>query len=132
MIRLLTLWITAGLLVLSAQSPQSVAEGAQRMANKVLTDADVDIYCTITAEIRKLIGPVRNAQNGARMAEISRTTTAKHGMPHVEYSILDARLNTVLSLLKMGIAQIPEKVKADYDLVVKHRTRIEAARAFPK
>lgn len=131
MIRLLTVWIAAAALVLSAQTAKSLADGAQKMAKRALTDADIDIYCAIAGEIRKLTGPVRNAQDSNRMLEITRNTTAKHGLTHLEYGVLDSRVSMALLTLGMRMA-IPEKIKPDCDLVAKHRARIEEARKFAK
>lgn len=135
MTRLLVALIAVGLAASSAQPTKrkSAPTGEHKMMSRVLTDADIDLYCVIAAEIRKLTGPVRSGADSDRMFEITKSTAPKHGLTHGEYRSLDLRISA--ALLTLDTVQkdaIAAKMKADCDLVAKHRARIEIARKFAK
>lgn len=105
----------------------------QTMMSRPLSVADIDLYCKIAAEIRKLTGPVRSGEDSDRMFELTRTTAPKHGLSHAEYRALDLRISSALLALDAGkTGSLPAKSKADCELVSKHRARIDEARRFAK
>jgi len=116
--------------------PQGSKRGpaaGQTMMSRPLTVADIDLYCKIAAEIRKLTGPVRSGEDSDRMFALTRSTAPKHGMSHQDYRALDLRIGSALLALDAGkAASLAPKEKADCELVAKHRTRIEEARKFAK
>lgn len=138
MLRMSFLMILLGAAAVTAAPAQTVKKKAggpaagQPIMTRPLADADVDLYCRIAAEIRKLTGPVRSGEDSDRMLEITRTTAPKHGLTHAEYRALDLRIGSALLALDAGPAKITAKNKADCELVARHRARIEEARKFPR
>jgi hypothetical protein len=119
-------------LALGQPASPAGAAAAAKMMSRELTGADIDLYVRIASEIRKLTGPVRSGDDSDRILQITRDTAPKHGLSHAEYRALDLRIGAALLALDAGPKRAAGKMKADCDLVAKHRARIEAARKYPK
>jgi len=116
-------------IALGATAQMEEARKAKELAGRPLTDADIAKYCAVRADIARLGTPKNTAADLARHNQDVKAIRARHGITDSEYHVLDGRVMTAETLIRMEKQMpTPAEKKADVEIVRKHLAKIQAAK----
>jgi len=120
-------------LLLGLASPAAAQLRDPMIGSRALTDADLEKYVAITAELTGAKAGIAAISSPEGMQQLRAATikaVEKQGWGTLDYGVVDARMTAAFQHIRMeATVPVPLEKKADVELARKWKARIDAAKA---
>jgi hypothetical protein len=102
------------------------------IGSRALTDADMEKYVAISAELTEAKAGIREPSSAEGMAALRAATVKaaeRQGWGTLDYGVVDARMTAAFQHIRMeATVPVPAEKKADVELARKWKAKIDAAK----